>query len=258
MRFGVCTDWKKEENLHAAKAAGAEYVELNFQSFINETPESIRALGEKLQAMGLDLIAYNCMLPGSLRVTGEKKDFAAARDYLEGQLAKLQALPARTVVFGSGAARMLDGDNTKENGMRELTEFFRDYLAPVFEEYGFTCVIEPLSECNFLRTIKDGAALVQAVNRKSVRLLVDFYHTSMCGEPLDGYEAYAPYLHHTHIAALEGRAYPTASDPDDYPAIFRALRAAGYEDCMSIEASGSLTEEGVREAIACLKKAANS
>ena len=50
MRFGVCTDWKQEKNLLAAKAGGAEYVELNFQSFIDETPASIAALGEKLQA----------------------------------------------------------------------------------------------------------------------------------------------------------------------------------------------------------------
>ena len=138
MKFGVCTDWKKNENLTIAKAAGAEYVELNFQSFINETPTSIAALGAYLEQLGLPVLGYNCMLPGSMRVTGEKKDFAAARDYLGEQLAKLQALPARTVVFGSGAARMLDGENTKENGMRELTEFLRDYLAPVFEKYGFT------------------------------------------------------------------------------------------------------------------------
>lgn len=257
MRFGVCTDWKQEKNLLAAKAGGAEYVELNFQSFIDETPESIAALGEKLQAMGLDLVAYNCMLPGSMRVTGKKKDFCAARDYLEKQLCKLQVLPARKVVFGSGAARMLDGDNTKENGMRELTEFLRDYLAPVFEKYGFTCVIEPLSECNFLRTMQDGLALVRAVDHPNVRLLVDFYHVSMCGEELTGYETYASYLRHAHIAALEGRAYPKASDPDDYSTMFRALRAAGYDDCLSIEA-GEFTEEKLRAALACLKEAAAS
>jgi sugar phosphate isomerase/epimerase len=257
MRFGVCVDWKKEGNLQIAKAGGAEYVELNFQSFINETPESIAALGEKLQALGLDLVAYNCMLPGSMRVTGEQKDFAAARDYLEQQLAKLQALPARTVVFGSGAARMLDGENTKENGMRELAEFLRDYLAPVFEKYGFTCVVEPLSECNFLRTMQDGLSLVQAVDRKCVRLLAGFYHIAKCGESLVGYEVYAPYLYHTHIAALEGRSYPKAGDPDDYPAVFRALRAAGYDGCLSLEAGGPLTEEGLRESFACLSTAAN-
>ena len=258
MRFGVCTDWKQEKNLLAAKAGGAEYVELNFQSFIDETPASIAALGEKLQALGLDLVAYNCMLPGSMRVTGEKKDFCAARDYLEKQLEKLQVLPARTVVFGSGAARILDGDNTKENGMRELTEFLRDYLAPVFEKYGFTCVVEPLYECNFLRTMQDGLALVQAVDHPNVRLLVDFYHVSMCGEEMTGYEVYAPYLRHAHIAAREGRAFPKADDPDDYPAMLRALRAAGYDGCLSVEASGALSVESLREALACLKAAAVS
>lgn len=256
MKFGVCVDWKKDENLLIAKAAGADYVELNFQSFWHETPATVAALAARLRQIGLDHLAYNCMLPGSLRITGEKKDFAAVQAYLAGQLEKLQALPARMVVLGSCASRMLDGDNTKENAMREMAAFLRDYAAPLFKQYGFICVIEPLFECNFLRTVQDGLALVRLVDRPCVRLLADFYHVAMCGESLTGYEEYAPYLRHTHIAARGGRAYPQNGDEDDYPAVFRALRAAAYAGAMSIEAVTPLSEEGLRSSLVCLRNAA--
>lgn len=256
MKLGVCVDWKKDENLLIAKAAGADYVELNFQSFWQEKPETIAALAARLRQLGLDHLAYNGMLPGSLRITGEKKDHAAAQAYLAEQLEKLQALPARIVVLGSCASRMLDGDNTKENAMREMASFLRDYAAPLLERYGSLCVIEPLSECNFLRTVQDGLALVRMVDRPCVRLLADFYHVAVCGESLAGYEAYAPYLCHTHIAARAGRAYPQKGDEDDYPAIFRALRAASYTGAMSIEAATPLNEEGLRSSLTCLRHAA--
>ena len=258
MKFGICTDWKNEQNLLAAKAAGADYVELNFQSFADQSKETIAALGARLDAYGLPCLAYNGMLPGALRVTGEKKSFAAARDFVAAVLEKVQVLPARTVVFGSGAARMLDGNNTKENGMQELTEFLRDYAAPTFAAYGFTCVIEPLSECNFLRTMQDGMALAKAVDHPAIRLLADFYHVGALGEDLCDFASYRDYLRHAHIAAVAGRAFPRAGDGEDYAAILRALRAAGYNGYLSVEAVPSPDRElatEYRDALAVLRAA---
>ena len=117
--------------------------------------------------------------------------------------------------------------------MCELTVFLRDYIAPVFEKYGFVCLIEPLSECNFLKTLDDGLVLAKAVDRPSIKLLADFYHVFENREPLSGYKKYSDWLRHAHVASPNNRIWPRANE--DYSQVFSALKEAGYDGGISIE-----------------------
>ncbi len=256
MKFGITADWRNEADLRAAKAAGADYVETAFSSFSDASKEEIAALHALLKALDLPLLCCNVMLPGGVRVTGKHKDPAATGAYVKGILEKIAPLGVKMVVFGSGAARKMEEGADYDTAFSEVVAFLQDVVSPLFSAYGITCVFEPLSECNFLRSMQDGLKLVKAVDRENVKLLADFYHVAAVGEALSGYEAYAPYLRHTHIASYPARRFPKAEE--DYSAVFAALKAAGYDGSMSIEAGRDDRELALqmKESFAVLKAAA--
>lgn len=237
MKIGICLDWHNAAALESAGKAGADFAELNFSSFENATAEEIAGLKATLDRLHLPVASFNCMLPGArIRVTGWERDHAAAAAFLRATLEKLEPIAgARHVVFGSGGARRMEEGDTPFSAFADLVVYLRDTVAPIFREYGWTCSVEPLSECNYLRTTADGAALVKAVGCPEVRLLADIYHMEICGEDLPAAFAACPPLRHVHIAEKSGRYLPSPDDPDDYRAMFAALEAAGYDGCVSIE-----------------------
>ena len=258
MQFGICVDWKSDAKLQAAKEAGVDFVELNFASFDAVSEDEIAALKEKLDALGLTVASYNGMFPGTIRLTGKDRDFAAGAAYLDRMLAKLSVLGARHVVFGSSLARRMEEGSNREEAMAELTVFLRDYVSPLLHKYGWLCSVEPLSECNFLRSTADGAELAARVNTPEIRLLADLYHVAKVGEPDDALAACGARLAHIHIACRDGRFFPSSSDPDDYAEWFRRLARAGYDGRISVE-GGVRDKENfaaeAKEAIACLRAA---
>ncbi len=259
MQIGMCLDWRVNAMWEAACAAGADYVELNFSSFEQEKPAAVAALAAHLQARGLACRAYNCMFPGArYPLTGPHKDHAAAGEFLAAQLEKLAPLGARIVVFGSSGARGRVDGQSSEAAREEVVTFLRETAAPLLAHYGWICAVEPLSECNLIRTTADGRAIVEAVGHPSVRLLADVYHMGQVGERPEDLLACAGALAHVHVAAQAGRRLPAATDPDDYVAVFRALRRIGYTGQVSIE--GILRDPAapgaeMTAAVACLRSA---
>ena len=258
MKIGVCADWRNASQLEAIRASGADYVELNFTSFSGATAEEVAALGEKLKANGTPCLAYNCMLPGDLHVAGKTRDFARADAYLAHQIRLLSVLDGRIVVFGSGRSRSCGEGDTLESVRKDLAVFLRDHVAPAFALGGYTCAMEPLSECDVIHTVDDGMQLMQAADRREIGLLIDFYHTGVNGEDMTDLTAYGRALRHTHIANPAGRSVPARGDGVDYTSIFRALKAAGYDGGISIE--GSIPKDAdyaalIREGVACLRAA---
>lgn len=258
VKIGFCVDLNHPEHIRAVAAAGAEFVELNFTTVSNTDDGKLAETVALLRELKMPVLSYNCMLPWDLRVNGEHKDFARADRFFATNFRRLAPLGGKNVVFGSGRSRALDGDNTRENAYAEMTEFLRDHVAPAFALTGFTCSIEPLSECALVHTAEDGMELVESTARREVGLLLDFYHTAANGEDMSDLSRFKDSLYHAHIAALEGRLFPQASDPDDYTAIFRALNAVGYTGGISVEGivpAGTDYADAAREAYRTLAAA---
>lgn len=258
MKIGVCVDWHWDWALPIIRDAGADFVEFNLSAFENVTEEEVTALAARLKELGLVCLSYNGMMPGGrIRVTGPRKDFAAAGAYLDRVLKNVMPLGPCNVVFGSCGSRILEEGDDRATAMDELTVFLRDYAAPAFRRSGHKCSIEPLSECNLVHTVDDGLELAKRVSQPEIGLLIDYYHTAANGEDMSDLSRFQPYLCHTHIACSNGRVYPRRGDGDDYVAIFRALEAVGYDACVSVEGrtSPEQFEGDVKEAIACLKEA---
>ena len=264
VKIGFCADFRNHEQLRTLAEIGAEFVELNFLMLSEASDGEIAAAAKLLRELHLPVLSYNGMLPWDLHVNGEHKDFARVDRYLARTLRRVACLGGKNVVFGSSRSRSLDGDNTRENAYAEMTEFLRDHVAPAFALAGYTCTVETLSECELVHTVEDGMELVTAAARPEIGLLIDYYHTAANGEDMHDLTRYAPHLYHTHIAALNSRAYPQASDPDDYVGIFRELNRIGYTGGVSVEAvpaKGVAFADAAREAyntLAAARAAAES
>jgi sugar phosphate isomerase/epimerase len=238
MKVGICTSLEHASNL---AAAGFDYIEENTQGFLvpEATDDAFKLKREMASHAGLPVSAANCFLPGALKCTGPDVNLPRLMRYAETAFRRAEQTGIRTIVFDSRTAR------------DQFTSFATD-IAPLAERCGVTIVIEPLNrkECNFINSLSDGAAIVEAVNHPHLRLLADLYHMSVEQEAPEEIIKHGHLLHHVHVAELEGRLAPGSSG-EDFGPYLRALKKAMYKKDISFEcgwkhfpeqAAGSLEE----------------
>ena len=86
IKQGICVNYRREGVFEAAKAGGADYVELNFADVGSASPETVRELADRLSALNLPCLGYNGMFPwNGMKVTGPKKDYAQIDEFLHRQ-----------------------------------------------------------------------------------------------------------------------------------------------------------------------------
>ena len=188
------------------------------------------------------------MLPGELRVVGEQVDLARLDAYFGLTFARAQRLGAKVIVFGSGDARRVPEGFRFADAWRQLAQLLRMVDAHA-ARHGLRVALEPLcrDECNILNSVAEAIALSSLVQLDRVGVLGDTYHMALVGEPLEAFAHAGPDLLHVHMANPVGRRYPLPGDGQDYAALFSALRCAGYDGRVSIEAR---TDDPVADAAA--------
>ena len=258
MKIGFCVNHKNTDALETLSKEGADFCEFAFNSFENETTDYIKSLKSRLDALNLKCLSYNCMLSrGGSLITGNDKNWEALKSYLEPLFDKLSALGRRLVIFGSSFARERRENQTDEQAKAEIAGFMGEIVVPLLEKYDWICAVEPLSECNIIRSTYDGLEIVKRTNSDRVKLLADIYHMSALGQSPQDLLDCKGLLAHTHIASKAGRKFPHLSDEDDYGAYFDALRSIGYDDCVSVEGGtvdGETYTQNVAAALKTLRK----
>jgi D-psicose/D-tagatose/L-ribulose 3-epimerase len=105
---------------------------------------------------------------------------------------------------------------------------------------GLVLAIEPLNrfECYFLNTMADTRAHVQRVGQPNFGALYDTFHANIEEQdPLGAIAACADVIRHVHVSEND-RGTP-GKGHIDFGASFRALRAAGYDGWLTVEAFGT-------------------
>ncbi|MDR2686804.1 MAG: sugar phosphate isomerase/epimerase [Oscillospiraceae bacterium] len=234
MKIGLCAS---AEHAAAARAAGCEYIELNFTTVARMGEGEFAQTVAALEAAGLRSEAMNCFIPGGFNLYA-LEDGAEREAYMRAGMARAKALGTQVIVFGSSGARRLPEGVEKSEGLQQLLPWFQ-LAGELAAEAGLTMAIEPLSytEDNAVNTLREGLALMHQVDLPGLRLLADMYHMGENGEDYGGILQAGADLRHCHIARPAGRKYPLPGDGYDYAPFFDALRQIGYAGRLSIEAS---------------------
>jgi sugar phosphate isomerase/epimerase len=254
MRYGICTG---PENLEIVARAGFDYVEFTLNQVAGWTDAAYKAVREQVQAAGIRVEACNGFFPWAMRVVGPEADRQAIADYVKLALPRAAELGVQTTVVGNGGSRRIPDNMSREAGEAAFVEILR-LIGDEAAQVGITAAIEPLNsqESNFILSIPEGARVASMAGHPNVKLLADFHHMRMDGEPMSALESARGLLRHVHIANSHGRVYPMDRTEDDYAAFFGMLRRIGYDGRVSIEAGTQDMAADAPRALAMMKTVA--
>jgi sugar phosphate isomerase/epimerase len=225
--------------IEPAAKNGFDYVELPLAQIMDLREDEFTRLCGKLSALGIKCLRNNNFFPAWMRLTGTRVEEAEIGDYVERALARSRVLGVTKVVFGSGPARNIPPGFPRNEGKEQIIHLLRN-VSSVAEKFGISLVIEPLNrmESNIINSFEEGCAVSSAVSRNNIKVLVDYYHLVKENEPLEHiYGKDKSFLAHTHFAGDgKDRKYPVPEKKEDYRRFLEALKSAGYDDTLSLEA----------------------
>lgn len=233
IRIGICAPIQR---ILDVERYGFDYIEGNLTELTRMGDAEFEALCELVSGAKIRVEAFNCLLPGELRVTGDGVNARALHEYLDRAFSRAKRLGGEVVVFGSGGARHVPEGFPTDQAWRQMANFLRlaeRHLA----DHDLVMAIEPLrhQECNLLNYVTEAVMLASWVQLPHVRVLGDTYHMAMGHEPLTSFLMAGELLAHVHTANSIGRTYPKKGDGEDYGRFFRALTEAGYQGRVSVE-----------------------
>lgn len=233
MNIGICTG---TEQAGEAQAAGADFIEVNVQGFLKPMDDdaafepSLRAA----EACPLPIRAANSFLPASLKSAGPDYQRQPILDYAAVAFRRAEQVGISRVVFGSGGSRSLPEGFSQSEAFDQFTDLL-GALGPIAETHGVTLVVEPLGpECNFIKTLEEGASVVHKADHPTIRLLADSFHMARIGEPGEKIKPVASLIAHVHVAEEKGRRAPGVGGFDFTPHL-KPLAEAGYTGGVSME-----------------------
>lgn len=261
LRFGLAkfADYNPLADIDKIGAWGFDYVEPAVVQTMELSDAEFDAALARARASKIRVEAMNMLLPGSLKVTGPSVDRAKVRAYVEKALARAEALGAKVVDFGSGAARSVPDGFPREQAWLQLQQFLRDCGSHIASrKYGMVIAIEPMqkAESNIVNSIEEAWRLARDTNHPKVRIMADFYHLAVENEDPAVILAAGPYIVHTHISNPgRGRMFPRdeAEDPR-YAVFFGNLKRIGYSGRMSVEANTNDLESDAKAGLEFMKR----
>ena len=137
-----------------------------------------------------------------------------------------------------------------------------NFLCDIVEAHGIILMMEPLShnlgkKAPLLRSFADGAMLSKLVNRKSCRLLADYFHEGQIGNGPDlikNTTATWDQIGYVQYGASPGRKEP-GTGKLDYAAVTKLLRKKGYTGVIGMEHGTSKKgKEGLDALLAAYRK----
>jgi D-psicose/D-tagatose/L-ribulose 3-epimerase len=224
--------------LEKLKATGYDGVEIPL--FEGETAHFER-VGRAIRDNGLGCTTVT-VLPDRARsaISPDPRDRAGALDHLRWAIECSSALGSE-VLCGPFHQELgaFSGAGPTEDERARAAEVHRQ-AADLAAQAGLTLAIEPLNrfECYFLNTMADAKTYVQRVNRPNFGALYDTFHANIEEkDPVGCIAENAEVIRHVHVSENDRGTPGKGHVP--WLATFRALRAAGYDGWLTIEAFGT-------------------
>ncbi len=263
MKIGCCVNMNACDpkgigihGLEAAARAGCDYIELPLAQIMALTGDEFAAAKKQIADSGIPCEACNNFVPGTVRLTGPDANPGQIRKYTVRAIDRARELGAEVIVFGSSQAKNIPKGFEPEKAWKQIKEFLH-MADEVLDGSGMIIVVEPLCrlESNLINTVSEGLQMVQEVNRRHIRLLVDFYHTAKENEEIkEAVSCAGKQLYHAHIAVPEGRAYPHMGDEAVLQPFFEALADAGYSRRVSLEGYSEVFGIEIGEAVDVIRR----
>jgi sugar phosphate isomerase/epimerase len=247
MKFGICNElfvnWPWEKICDFACGVGYRGIEVAPFTLAERaeliTPQRRAALRESAESRGLEIIGLHWLLmkPPGLYITHPDAGIRSetARYFVE--LVGLCAdLGGKVIVIGSPKQRNLIPGVKREQAMRYAEEVFTPSLG-LASKRGVTLAIEPLStrETDFLMCASDAVELIERIDHPNFRLQLDVKAMSYEYKPIPQIiRESARHLAHFHVN--DPNLLGPGMGEINYGPIIAALREAGYDGWLSVEA----------------------
>jgi len=233
VRFGCCASIEAIPNL---AQWGYDYVELSASAVMPEqTDKEFTPQHDRILAAGITAEAYNCFLPGDLKIVGPDLDVDRIERYVRTAVRRMSELGGKIAVVGSGGSRNVPEGFSHDDARSQLAVFFR-LAGDAAREHGMLIAIEPLNkgECNVINSTREARELARRIGHTHIRVLADIYHMIVEEEPFSDLVVVGDYLEHVHLSTPD-RMAPGIGEYD-FNDFFGALKEAGYRERVSVEA----------------------
>ena len=241
MKIGFCA---KLDRIGEVAEAGFDYIEPPVSAAAAWTEEEFEKNLALVKSAPIPVPSFNVMFPGDIALLAPDADDQRIAGYLRGAFARVRELGGRVAVFGSGKSRKRPDSLPYPEAFRRLTAITH-LIGDIAGQYGITVAIEPLNrgETNMINSVAEGACLAAAADHPQVKLLADYYHIAVEGQPPEDV-ARVGGIAHCHIATLNGRRAPLEAEAG-FKTLFAAMKQTGYNGLISVEGgAGDLKKEG--------------
>lgn len=247
MRLG-CFGFARD--IDAIARAGFDSAELDLMEISRMTGPQFRELSARARDSGLGFEAFSGFMPLTERIHDASFSMRKWFDHARRCAERTRELGARLWPMGAGKCRSIPEDCQDVPAAKARVAEFFGGIARVVGAYDIDLAIEPLgpANSNYLQTIGETAAFARALHQPNCRVMCDLRHMLAVNDPLEAIEENIDCILHAHIDYPVGplRKFPDPGDGCDYRPYLAALKRAGYEGLLTIEATSY--EDLAREA----------
>lgn len=240
MKIGHCI---KIPAYEIAASLGYDFAEVSGIELTALSEEELNRTAAQAEKTGMPYHAVNLYCDKSLAFVGDRFDAAQAKAYAAQLFSRASRLGIRYVGIGAPGSRNLPDGYDRSKADLEMLEFLK-ITASEAEQYGISILLEAVNHnfCNYINTPEEALALIDRAGLSNLGLVLDFCHMIPDGQEPEDYVFAIERASHLHIghAELSGRRGPLTEA--DLPYLLRvrdAVRKAGYDRTISVEADGT-------------------
>lgn len=238
IKIGACTGFT---NAPFIAEIGSQAIEPAYATITAMPDEQFDKELDMFLSTGMDCASMNCMLPGDSVLYGTDEQTQSVCDFVRRGMARAAKAGCKSICFGAGRLRNVPEGMTKEEACERFAAIVARFCA-IADEFGLKIAIEPLrtAETTLIHTLADAYDIIRRIPEcKNLGINPDMYHMYENGDDFSELVKYKDYVFNVHTAEPKTRAMPKPTTPENeavYLSFFNALKQAGYQGNVSIEA----------------------